>query len=185
MAGPLNTIFTQVSALAATQIPGLQSHFGAVYLTAGDVPPRAVWIPQNEPYSAPQNQGGSGVIPFTPGIANPPVATRNSAFEIHLWAAGDPAAPANGAADLDACETLINAYAWAIYDQCHGAFEWVGISRWSRANIDGQILTLGIGYILSVLFKVPVTRPVATTAPMNEIPATVTLGSSSVVVDIK
>lgn len=156
------------------------SHLNATHLNEAAVPPRIVWVPMQESYGPPVGQGGDGVN------SPRPVATRQSAMEMHLWAAAVPqtGSVTQNDADLDACEQLLNAFMWAVYSVAHGAFQWGGQGRWSRGNVDGQLLTLGIGYILPVTFWIPVVRPLPTLATIIEIPATVALPNSSVLVDI-
>lgn len=156
------------------------SHLNATHLNEAAVPPRIVWVPLSESFGAPQGQGGDGV-------SSPrPVATRISAMEMHLWAAADPqtGSVAQNDADQDACELLLNAFMWAVHSVTHGSYQWGSQGRWSRANVEGQILTLGVAYILPVMFYIPVVRPLPTLATIIEIPATVALPNSSVLVDI-
>ncbi len=123
------------------------------------------------------------------GIASPrPFATRQSNFEVHIWAAdATQTGQANqNALDLDACELLLNAFMWAVYSVVHGSppVPFVGTGRWTRGNVDGQLLTLGVGYILPLIINIPATRPVDATAEITGIPATLSIPTSSVVVDI-
>lgn len=185
MAGPINSIFAEVTATLATIYPDAADwcSLGATELVAANVPPRIVWVPLSENYGPAVGQGGSGV-------SDPrPVATRQSYFNVHIWAAADPqTGQANQQAlDLDACELLLNAFMWSCYAKAHGSpgALFTGTGRWGKANVDGQNLTCGVAYILPLTVNIPVTRPAQTLATINRIPATVTIGDSSVVVDIQ
>ncbi len=176
MAGPINSIFAAVTARLATittySTAADWSFIGATKLPAADVPPRIVWVPLQESYGPPVGQGGNA-------ISNPrPVAMRQSQFEVHLWAADatQTGQPNQNALDLDACESLLNAFMWAVYSCVHGApsVPFVGTGRWTRGNVLGQNLTLGVGYIVPLTIWIPVTRPVETTATITRIEATVT-----------
>ncbi len=188
----INSIFAGVTARLAqwtnnadpAQLPyaaaASWSFLNATNLTVAAVPPRIVWVPLSESYGPAVGQGANGV-------SNPrPVATRQSAFEMHLWAAdATQTGQANqDALDLDACESLLNAFMWALYSVAHGSMDFLGTGRWSRGNVDGQILSLGVAYVLPVTFKIPVTRPLERVASVTQIPATVALPNNSVVVDI-
>ncbi len=197
MSGPINSIFAAVTARMAQWTDLNQAEDGVVYpygnapawsflnathLHEASVPPRVVWVPLQETFYAAIGQGGSGVN-------NPrPVATRVSEFAIHLWAAAQPQTGQadQNAADLDACERLLNAFMWAVYSVVHGApaLPFIGTGRWARSNVDGQLLTLGIAYILPVTIQIPVTRPKELNATITEIPATIAMPNNSVLVDI-
>lgn len=186
MSGPINSIFAAVTARMAT-IPAYAnapawSFLNATNLYAGAAPPRVVWVPLQETAGPPIGQGSDGV-------SNPrTVATRQSEFALHLWAASDIQTGQSDqqALDLDACELLLNALMWAIYSVSHGSpsLAFSGTGRWAKSNVDGQNLTLGVAYILPVTIWIPVTRPLETTATVTEIPATIALPNSSVLVDI-
>ena len=187
MAGPINSIFATVTERLATW-PGYSTaatwcYLNATHLAEASVPPRNVGVPTTEGYGPAVGQGGDGVN-------NPrPVATRRSNFEIHIWAAASPQTGGitQNAADLDACESLLNAFMWAVYSRTHGspALEFTGQGRWMPRNVDGSVLTIGVGYVLPMTVNIPVVRPTATLAPVNEIPATLRIPTSSVTVDIK
>ncbi len=186
MAGPINSVFAAVTEKLATITQYATAadwcHLNATHLAEAAVPPRIVWVPITEGFGPAMGQGGDGV-------KNPrPVATRQSFFEIHVWAAAEPQTGAvdQNAADLDACELLLNAFMWATYSKIHGApaLPFIGTGRWSRGNVDGSILSLGVAYILPMTVYIPVTRPPDTTVTVTEIPATVSLGNDSVVIDI-
>lgn len=196
MPGPINSIFAAVTARLAewrasadpTDLPyanaATWSYLNATHLEEAAVPPRIVWVPLQESYGTAVGQGGNNVN-------NPrPVATRQSQFEVHLWAAADPqtGSTTQNAADLDACELLLNAFMWAVYSQVHGApaLPFVGTGRWTKGNVNGQILTLGVGYILPLTIWIPVTRPVTALANVStSVNATVNLPRNGVEIVIE
>ncbi len=180
MAGPLNSIFAAVTerlaSLADYSDAADWCSLGSVENPAANIPPRIVWVPLSESFGPAVGQGGDGV-------KNPrPVATRQSNIECHLWAAANvqTGSPDQIAEDLDACEALINAFAWALYSRLHGspAALFVGTGRWTRGNVLGQNLTLGVGYILPFTVNIPITRPPEATARIARIQATVTAPTS-------
>ncbi len=189
MPGPINSIFASVTARLAqwrassspTDLPystaATWCHLNATHLAEAAVPPRIVWVPLAESFGPAMGQGGDAT-------GNPrPVATRQSQFEVHIWAAADPqTGQANqNALDLDACELLLNAFMWAVYSKVHGApaQPFLGTGRWSRGNVDGQLLTLGQAYILPLTIYIPVTRPVEAVAEIATVDATVAFPNDS------
>lgn len=181
----INSIFAAVTTKLATLYPTAADwcQLGATEQVAANVPPRIVWVPVSENYVAAVGQGG--VTRSSPR----PVLTRQSFFQVHLWAA---AAQQSGQAtqyalDLNALETLLNAFAWAAYSVLHGApgqLE-IGTGSWARANVAGQNLTLGVGYILPLTVNIPVTRPDPTLVTLDGVAATVALGNGSVEIDLE
>jgi hypothetical protein len=175
MPGPINSIFAAVTARLASLADYSDAadwcSVGAVDNPAANVPPRIVWVPVSESFGPAIGQGGDGV-------KNPrPIGTRQSSIECHLWAAAEVQSgqPDQIALDMDACEALLNAFAWALYSRLHGspAALLVGTGRWTRGNVLGQNLTLGIGYILPFTVNIPITRPPEATARIARIRATV------------
>lgn len=189
MSGPINSIFGAVTARLATwtndgdptATPYADASdwclLGATNLPAAAVPPRIVWVPTQENFGPAIGQGGDGVtVPR-------PLATRQSNFTIHLWAAAVPQTgqTTQNAADIDALESLLNAFMWAVYYQVHGApaLPFIGTGRWAGLNVDGSNLACGIGYILPITVNIPVVRPLETTATVTEIDAAVKVPTTS------
>ena len=187
MAAPINSIFAAVTAELATfrqySDAAAWSHLNATHLAEAAVPPRIVWVPLTEGYGPAKGQGGDGVSrPRT-------IGTRQSHFEAHIWAAATPqnGLPDQDARDLDACEALLNAFMFCLYAKVHGApaLPFVGTGRWSRGNVDGTVLTLGVAYILPFTVEIPVTRPPETTVTITEIDATLTAPTDPTEIVIK
>lgn len=146
---PLSSIFNAVNALLPA---GTITGIGPDKIKYDESPPRVIWIPMNETFGPPRGFGGDFITDPSP------LWTRLSSVDVHIWGK-----------DQDATEVLLNLLIAAVHRLAHGCYE---VTRGNWMNVDGASLTLGQVYILSIMFRIPVTRAPSGYAVTSTIPIT-------------
>ena len=141
-----------IAEIATKLPPGTTNLVGGKHISAGGTPPRVVWVPTEDTFSAARQHG-----------AEPrSVKTRIAGVLVHIWAKG---AQADGSGDLSATEQLVNDLLWATHQVAYGSYD---VKRGSWLGNDGEELTtLGRVYLLELDFQVPITAPAATTQTID------------------
>jgi phenylpyruvate tautomerase PptA (4-oxalocrotonate tautomerase family) len=144
----LNTIFKAVNALLPA---GTKTDVGAERAYDNVPPPRVVWVPTTERFEAFDGHGGDGVTSKR--------ALAQRVVEVNVLVFG---------ADQDAVEVLLDQVWTALYDAVRTGLS-MDRGEWVRRQGDVE---LGRLYVLTVELKIPVTRPLPTTATVTSIPIT-------------
>ncbi len=126
-------------------------------------PLRLVWVPQSEPLTPPLKMGQG--VPRT-------LWERRSLVWAHLWAAKYTDGIPDGAADLRehiaAAEDMIALLVQALQASfTFGGYELNGAGQWQT----GGTVTFGAGYVLPVVFKIPIVDAAPTTATLAAVQA--------------
>lgn len=149
MADPMPTpapvsVLDVIEAVSSRLPEGVQWRIGPEHAGESIAPPRVVWMPTTDAFSAPLNRGS---------LPHRPVWTVESLWDAVLLCKGDDRT--DPTASFRALEALRDAVIQAIYDTCRGNADIVS-GRFDEQT-DSAISRFGRAYTLSVRFSLEVT----------------------------
>lgn len=128
--------------------------FGDETLRQQDSPPRIAYVPRSERIGAPTGVGAQG-----DGVTSPrALFTRHVGIEVHIWERDIPAAEAL----LDQLVRAMQIALWGAYDLSAG--DWTTASE--------SVNKKGVVYVLTMTWRIPITRAPDTYAVVATIPIT-------------